>query len=69
MIGEHRYQGSDSLSTNGYWLWDEEYERARRFDLLQMQNVKVEDGGYSMEIMAVLKDRSHIVIIAKQFGP
>ncbi|MBT2763450.1 hypothetical protein [Paenibacillus sp. ISL-20] len=69
LIGEHRYQGSDSLSTNGDWLWDEEYERAQRFDLLLKQDVKVEDDGYSMEIMAVLKDRSHIVIMTKQFGP
>jgi len=69
VISERRYQGSDTLSINGDWLWDEEYERAQRFGLLQMQNVKVEDGGYSLEIMAVLKDRSHIVIVTKQFGP
>lgn len=69
MIGEQLNQGSDPLSTNGNWLWNEEYERAQRFGLLQMQNVKVEDDGYSLEILAVLKDRSHIVIVTKQFGP
>lgn len=64
------HQGmSHALTVNSHWLWYEEYKRAGQFGLYQAQDIKVEDQGYTMEIQAVLMDRSHIVIATKQFDP
>lgn len=49
--------------------WLEDYKNSKPLGLVQTPKLKVEDKGYSFEIVNVMVDGSRIVIIAKQTGP
>ncbi|MFB5678999.1 hypothetical protein ACE3NQ_05505 [Paenibacillus terreus] len=51
------------------WSWLDDYERSKPLGLVQKPNIKVEDKGYSFEIVNVMLDSSRLVINAKQLGP
>lgn len=51
------------------WSWLDDYERSKPLGLVQTPNIKVEDKGYSLEIVNVMIDSSRVVIIAKQLAP
>ncbi|ANY73436.1 hypothetical protein BBD41_13045 [Paenibacillus ihbetae] len=49
--------------------WLEDYKKSKPLGLVQTPKIKVEDKGYSFEIVNVMVDSSRIVITAKQTGP